>query len=232
VFASAVYALERLFDIFKNEVNTTLDAAIPHRSKWYRDKALAFMVDKLLINDTDNYDVSEMTDSEISAAKIVKYAAAVENADSSILIIKVAGENNGVRSALSTDEETQLLAYLQEVKDAGVRISLVNQTADTFNCEVDIKYNAMLLPDIVKADVNSAIVSYIENLTFNGEYSNMSLVDAIQLVEGAEIVEFKWAKSCDANSTVFEAIDATKVPTAGYFKAGDITINMKAHAVV
>ena len=77
----------------------------------------------------------------------------------------------------------QLAAYLAEIKDAGVRINLVNREADTFNCSVDIYYNPMLLPENVRRDCEAAIRSYIANLPFNGEYTNMALIDALQAVE-------------------------------------------------
>jgi hypothetical protein len=141
----------------------------------------------------------------------------------------VAGEVSGERSPLSESTEIQLVDYLKEIKDAGVRISLVNQEADRFRCEIDIYYSAMLMPDTVSSNVNKTIRNYVENLGFDGEYSNMSLVDAIQQVEGVEVVEFKWAKSADKNSVVIDFINGTKTPTAGYFKIDLITLNMKAH---
>jgi hypothetical protein len=232
VFAYCANTVEQIFDTFKAYVTALIDAKTPHTAKWYRDKMLLFMKDKLLVTDTDTYDTGSMTDSEIEAAKVIKYAAAVENSDSSILTIKVAGELAGERVPFDSGLEAQITEYIQEVKDAGVRVGLVNQAGDSFSCEVDVYYNALLLPGDVQTAVNEAIVNYIENLTFNGEYSNMALVDAIQVVDGVEIVEFKWAKSADVSSSVMELINAKKVPVAGYFKSKDITINMVAHAVL
>jgi len=232
VFAFAINTVEQIFDTFKAYVTALIEAKTPHTAKWYRDKMLLFMKDQLLIADTDTYDISLMTDSDIAAAKVIKYAAAVENSDSSMLTIKVAGELAGERVPFDSNVEAQISAYIHEIKDAGVRIGLVNQVGDSFSCEVDVYFNPLLVPNDVKDTVNAAIVNYIENLTFNGEYSNMALVDAIQKVDGVEIVEFKWAKSADAGSSVLELINAKKVPVAGYFKAKDIIINMNAHAVL
>ncbi len=232
VFASAAWVSERLFEAHKAEIEARIEEIIPHRARWYKSKVLEFMKDRTLMPDTDRYDTSGMTDEAVEAARAVKYATADESRDASILTVKVAGEAGGVRCRLSDETETQLAAYLSEIKDAGVRINLVNKEADTFNCSADIYYNAMLLPENVRRDCEAAIRNYIENLPFNGEYSNMALVDALQAVEGVRIVEFKQATASASDTTTLTTIDARCTPSAGYFKAGEITLTMKAHEQV
>lgn len=229
IVACAVWVLENLFDRHRRDVEQRIEAIMPHRPKWYRDKVLRFMKDKTLVTDTDYYDTEGMSDGDIEAAYVVKYAAATENANASMLTIKVAGETDSVRHPLDADTETQLLAYIGEIKDAGVRVNLVNQTADVFHCEVDVYYDAMLLPETVKVQCRDTIRGYIENLPFNGEYSNMALVDELQEIEGVRIVEMVGATTeVNGESTPTE-INARFTPVAGYFSAGDITINMKPY---
>lgn len=229
IVACAIWVLENLFDRHRHDVEQRIESIIPHRPKWYRDKVLGFMKDKTLVPDTDHYDTSGMNDGDIEAARVVKYAAASENADASILTIKVAGETGGVRQPLDADTEIQLLAYIGEIKDAGVRVNLVNQTADVFHCEVDVYYDAMLLPETVETQCRETIRNYIENLPFNGEYSNMALVDELQKIEGVRIVEMSGATTeVDGESTPTD-IDARFTPAAGYFSAGNITVNMKSY---
>lgn len=229
IVACAMWVLENLFDQHRRDVEQRIETIIPHRPKWYRDKVLGFMKDKTLVPDTDHYDTEGMSDGDIEAARVVKYAAASENADASILTIKVAGEVGGVRQPLDADTEIQLLAYIGEIKDAGVRVNLVNQTADVFHCEVDVYYDAMLLPETVETQCRETIRNYIENLPFNGEYSNMALVDELQKIEGVRIVEMSGATTeVDGESTPTD-IDARFTPAAGYFSAGNITVNMKSY---
>jgi hypothetical protein len=229
IVACAIWVLENLFDQHRHDVEQRIESIIPHRPKWYRDKVLGFMKDKPLVTDTDHYDTEGMSDGDIEAARVVKYAAASENADASILTIKVAGEVGGVRQPLDADTEIQLLAYIGEIKDAGVRVNLVNQTADVFHCEVDVYYDAMLLPETVETQCRETIRNYIENLPFNGEYSNMALVDELQKIEGVRIVEMSGATTeVDGESTPTD-IDARFTPAAGYFSAGNITVNMKSY---
>ncbi|MDR2472136.1 MAG: hypothetical protein LBD53_01050 [Tannerella sp.] len=229
VFACAIWTLETLFDHYREEVEARIEAIVPHRAKWYRMKSLEFMKDRVLIEDDDVYDTSEMTDEEIAAAKVIKHAVAVESADASILTIKIAGETGGERAPVDMATETQFIAYITEIKDAGVRISIINADADRFNTELDVYYDPVLLPENVEEACRASIKKYVENLPFNGEYSNMKLVDNIQIVEGVKVVEFKSASYLSANNDMATEINALAVPYAGYFKINNITINMRAH---
>ncbi len=225
VFASAAWVLEQLFESHKREVEERMDRIIPHRPKWYRDKVLGFMKDMVLIPDTDDYDTSDMSDGDIEAAKVIKHAVAVETSDASLLTIKVAGESGGERCPLDAETETQLAAYLAEIKDAGVRINLVNEEPETLDCRVDIYYNAMLSEADLLNGCKEAIRSYVENLPFNGEYSNMALVDALQAVEGVRIAHLADAVVHPTENRI--AVRYT--PAAGYFRTGELSITMNAH---
>lgn len=229
VWAVCAWTVEQLVGRHKSEVTAELEALIAHRPKWYRDKMLQFMAGKELEADSDTYNTVGMSAGEVSAARVVKHAVATESRDASLLTIKVAGESGGERRPLTAEQERQLKVYISEIKDAGVRVVLVNMEADTFGCTVDIYYNAMLEPGAVQTACQAAIRDYIENLPFNGEYTNMALVDRLQEVEGVKIVELRGSTAQAANESTATQIDARQTPAAGYFKPGAITVNMKAY---
>lgn len=229
IVACATWVLECLFDRHKTDVENQIDNIMPHRPKWYRDKTLDFMKDKTLLPDTDIYDTEGMDEKEIDTARVVKFAAATENPDSSLLTIKVAGEHEGARQPLDAATETQLAAYIAEIKDAGVRIDLVNRTGDIFHCEIDIYYDPMLLPEEVESNCREAIRNYVENLPFNGEYTHMALVDELQKIAGTRIVELISASAEGSEDGAPTPINTRFTPTAGYFTAGEITLNMKSY---
>ncbi len=230
IVAVAIYTVESLFVQHKNDVGEEIESIMPHRAKWYRDKVLSFMKDKVLITDTDEYDTASMSDAEIEACKVVKYATATENTEASILTIKVAGEIDGTRCPIDQDTQTQLMSYISYIKDAGVRVSLVNQIADVFNCEISVYYDAQKTASDVESAIRKSISYYIANLPFNGEYSNMSLVDALQQVEGVKIVEIKNASAMVSGDSTVTEINAKYTPFAGYFTAGhSIKIEMNVY---
>lgn len=229
VWAVGAWALEQLVDRHKSEVKEELEQLVAHRPKWYRDKVLEFMADKELVENSDRYDISGMAESDVMARRVVKHAVATESRDASLLTIKVAGESGGMRKPLSAEHERQLKAYIREIKDAGVRTALVNMEADIFSCTVDVYYNAMLQPETVQTTCVNAIRDYIENLPFNGEYTNMALVDRLQAIEGVRIVELRGSTARAANEPTTTQINARLTPVAGYFAPGTITVNMTAY---
>jgi hypothetical protein len=225
--AAAIRTLEELFDLHREEVDARLAELTPHRAKWYRDRTLAFVLDRPLIPDTDRFDTAGMSDEETAQAMVVKHAVAVESDNASLLTIKVAGETGGERAPLPGQAAVQLLAYLQEVKDAGVRLELVNAEPELFDCELDVYYDPILSPDSVREACLAAVERYIAELPFNGQYSNMALVDAVQAVEGARIVEFRGAAASSAAGGAAQSIDGRYTPLSGYFTPGAVTLNMK-----
>lgn len=229
VWAVCAWAVQQLVSRHKEEVTAELEELIAHRPKWYRDKVLRFMAGKELEQDSDTYDTTGMSEGEIAGARVVKHAVAMESSDASLLTIKVAGESGGERRPLTAEHERQLKAYISEIKDAGVRVALVNMEADTFGCAVDVYYNAMLEPDTVQTACREVICDYIENLPFNGEYTNMALIDRLQEVEGVKIVEMQECTAKASNESTTTQINARLTPAAGYFKPGVITVNMKAY---
>ena len=226
VVAVSIYVLEGLMDVHRKEVENEIAQMVAHRPKWYRDRALSFLKGVTLMPDTDKYDTANMSDGDIEAAQVVKYAAATESQDSSLLTIKVAGESGGKLCRLDDETETQLRAYFAEIKDAGVRINLVNKDADRYSCTVDVYYNAMLTAGSVQTACKKAVERYISNLPFNGEYTNMGLVDALQAVNGVMIVEFKAASVSVSGESTPTQINARHRPAAGYMSTDTLTINM------
>ncbi len=231
IVATAIFALEKIFDLHKQEVAEAIENIIPHRPKWYRDMALKFMVDEVLIDETDRYDTSEMTEEEIEEKRIVKYATAVESNGN--LLIKIATGKQGALRPIpngednTPDYQTAFEAYMNEVRDAGVRISVINEPGDNFSCELTIFYDSILLASEVHRYVLEAIENYITGLPFNGEYSNMALVDAVQIAKGVKIVSFGEAKIENSE------IQSKVVPKAGYFTfdKNTITLNLMPYAI-
>lgn len=232
VVASAINVAEQLWEAWKMEVDVELAEQTPHRVDWYAAKAKAFVRGKVLMPGSDRYDLAGMSDSEIDQLRIVKYAAAIEGRDYSVLYVKVAGEDaGGNRAPLSDAEAVQVAAYMNEVKDVGVRIELVNKPADIFRCSVKVLYDPILSPEVMRERVRSVIEAYVENLEFNGEYSNMALIDAVQRVQGVKIAEVEQATVEEAGTGSERGVNVRYTPVAGYMVAEDIVVDLEAYSV-
>lgn len=232
IVAVAVWTLESLFDLHKQEVTDLIDELKPHTRNWYRNKALAFQFGQSLVPDTDTYDNTGLTAEEVEGRRVVKYAAVVEVA--AVVYVKVAGGEEGNRHPLSEEECTALKSYFKEVKDAGVALSVVNREADRFGIDIDIYYNPQIFNgklerlDGTGKTVHDTITDFVENLQFNGEYRNSALINALSAVEGVELIDLHAAT---ANGAV---IAARCTPESGYFSVApeELNINAIAYEVV
>jgi len=241
ISAAAIWTLETLFDMHKQELSDLIDTKKPHRLKWYRDKALAFQLGRSLQDDSDTYD--EVVDSE----KIVKFAAAVEYQGR--LYIKVA-KGESPKQPLTSQEQVSIETYYSDIKDAGVVIELVNKPADHYALTMDIYYDPMVFTanglriDSGADTVRDAIKDFVQNqIPFNGEYRNSALVDTLQQLDGVVIPEVILAKTVSDDSYQgaengeypWETIQAKHLPVSGYYQVygdEDLSLNFIAYQTI
>lgn len=237
IVAAAIWTHERLFDAHRQEVENTIAQLKPHTLRWYVSKVKQFRQGQPLIEGTDQYDDTNLTDDDISDMQVVHFAAATEAATT--IYIKVATSDGTTKQPLSADQLNGLKAYIAEVKDAGVRVEIINEAACRLQLSMVVYYDQMVLDgtgqNIHTAEhpVDDAIRSYIENLPFNGEYSNTALTDVLQQVEGVRIPEIlSAAESFDGVN--YTPIDVKAIPYSGYyiFEPSNITIDYRPYESV
>ena len=227
IIAVAIWSLEKLFDQHRADIDKRLAELKPHTARWYRSKALAFQYGFDLLPDSDKFNNQGHTEEAIEASKIVKYSAVIESKNEGRLIVKIAGEQGDTLQPITDAQKQAFEAYLQEIKDAGVRLSVVNYQPDVLHLQMKIVYDPLLLDSngqsIIHATkpVEEAIKSYLKRLPFNGELVLAHLIDALQQAEGVKIPHLVLAQSKNITSSgeygAFETIEISKIPTAGYF---------------
>ena len=227
IIAVAIWSLEKLFDQHRADIDKRLAELKPHTARWYRSKALAFQYGFDLLPDSDKFNNQGHTEEAIEASKIVKYSAVIESKNEGRLIVKIAGEQGDTLQPITDAQKQAFEAYLQEIKDAGVRLSVVNYQPDILHLQMKIVYDPLVLDSngqsILHATkpVETAIKDYLKRLPFNGELVLAHLIDALQQAEGVRIPHLVLAQSkhigTNGNYGAFEAIEISKIPTAGYF---------------
>ena len=227
IIAVAIWGLEKLFDQHRSDIDKRLAELKPHTARWYRSKALAFQYGFDLLPDSDKFNNQGHTEEQIETSKIVKYSAVIESKNEGRLIVKIAGEQGDTLQPITELQKQSFEAYLQEIKDAGVRLSVVNYQPDILHLQMKIVYDPLVLDSngqsIIHAThpVEEAIKSYLKRLPFNGELVLAHLIDALQQAEGVKIPHLVLAQSKNITSGgdygAFETIEISKIPTAGYF---------------
>lgn len=229
IVSVAIWTLEKLFDQHKQEVDTRLSELKPHTARWYRNKALAFQYGFDLQTDSDQFNNIGKTEADIEASKIVKYSAVIELENSGQLIVKIATEKACKLSPISDTQLSAFKAYISEIKDAGVRLSVINYLPDRLLLNLIIYYDPLVLDSngvhrlTAEKPVERAIEQYMKELPFNGELVLAHLIDKLQQVEGVKIPHLLQARTAwiDPATSGYGApqnVDVAVIPVSGYFE--------------
>lgn len=236
VFATALWTLEKLFDLHTAEVKERIEQLEPHTLRWYVNKTKAFMYGHKLVADTDYYDTSTLSDTDIEAAKVVKYAVASES--NTVVYIKVAGEKDGRPSLLNESQLSALNSYINTIKDAGVSVQIRNEQADLMSISLVVYYD----PTLFSADgvslvsnnkpVEDVAKSVVANLPFNGVYRNTDLLAALQTIPGVEVVDIAYVKVRARNTEACNDVVGFDRPYSGYYEIEDLVVEYKQYSTV
>lgn len=232
-FAFAVWTLEVLFDKHREEVETKIEQLEPHTLRWYVNKAKAFMYGYQLVKDADYYDTTEVGETDIDKARVVKYAVASES--NTVVYLKVAARGeDGQPAKLNASQFASLTSYMNSVKDAGVAIKLVNENADKIRINMVVYYD----PTVMNSDgavsdgtqpVLEAVKTVITNLPFNGVFRKSDLLAAVIDVSGVEVADIVSVKVKTANAADFADVVGYDKPYSGYYAIDSLNVSYRSY---
>ncbi|KAA2245484.1 nucleotidyltransferase [Chitinophaga agrisoli] len=244
IFSAAAFVLESIFDALRTEIENIINALKPHTLRWYVSKVMAYQHGFNLLPDSDKYDNTGFTDSDIEAAKVVKYAAVVEQTNEFgrvFLRIKAAAESGGDLTPLSAEQLGGLKEYVARVKDAGVGAQVDSLPADSLKMQWTVYYDPLLLNSqggrldgTDSNPVGNAIRQYLSELPFNGLYVLSYHTDAVQAVEGVVIAVINTAQT-KYGDLPYQSVDVLYNPDAGYlriYQDTDLLINYLPHSAI
>lgn len=222
IVAACHNVLEQLLDLFRTEIETTVENNYVGTPKWIRQKCLEFQYSAV------NPQVLEITDNTKIAFPVIDPSlrivtrASVTTDQNKIVKIKVAkGEPP---TQLVGAEPVALQAYFSELVPAGVYWELINAVSDKLYIEGTVYYDGMYAATI-ETIVPKAIKTYLSNIDFDGEIKISDLEGAIRNATGVKDIKLKnvWLR---ANSIPlangFKMVDnytlviISAVPFAGY----------------
>ena len=230
IIATAIWIFETFLDQHTLEINDKLANQKAGTLPWYRTMAFRFQYGFDLVQDKDYFDNGAATAEQIEASKIIKYAAVNEAEDSSRVILKIAGELNGVLTDFDDPAQVEAIEqYINEIRVAGVQVTIINYKADKLYLNLRIKRDVLLLTEtgMNKLDanypVNEALQEFMKELKFNGELQLSALIDKIQLVPGvldATLLsaESSWIDPALGGYGVPKPIFISKVAESGYYE--------------
>ena len=234
IIAVAIWSLEKIFDLHRADIDKRLAELKPGTAKWYHSKALAFQYGFDLLPDSDKFNNHGRTEEQIEASKVVKYCAVTDAPTESRIVIKIATDNAGTLTPVTTHQQEAFSRYINEIKYAGVYVTILNNQPDWLKLSIRIVRNPLILNEngmnvnSGKQTVKEAIKDYLKRLSFNGELSLQALTDVIQGVEGVKDVSIDLAQTKWIEGSIwgnFQEINISRIPESGYFAVNFDTNN-------
>lgn len=188
VVAVAIWSLEKLFDMFRKEVDEQIAATRVHTRKWYKQKAL-------LYQHGDSLSTSDVYDNISPEKRIIQYASVrrVILSGHGALRVKVTKSGDaGAYIPLTADELSGFSRYMNLIADAGTLVMSTSTPGDKIKINIDVYYDPQLIDsagdyiDGSGAAVLPGIDNYLKSIDFDGRLVLTELVDAIQQVRGVQ----------------------------------------------
>lgn len=225
VIAVAIFIHEKLFEVFKSDVETRALEIVPATTRFYVIESLKFQLGDELVFDGEKFIYLDTTSVTALAKQIIEQASARDI--NQVVTIKIAKDDgSGGLEKLTGTEKTAFEAYLNQIKIAGTKTIVISDDPDTLK----VAYTIQLDPLVMKAvdgsliedgtfPVQEAIDGYIEGLPFDSIFRVQDLTDAIQAARGvvnavADVVEAKFG-TLDF-SDILTVTTETYLPNAGY----------------
>lgn len=233
-----VYIISYALFLHEQIVDKNAENSRPHTKRWYREQALNFMDGHDLVwkNGQFMYDTTNMSSTDIAAAKPVTHVAITEAANG-VLVIKTARiESDSETHPLDSDVHSRFRRYMEQIKDAGNRLSYINQPADELDLTLTVYVDDMLIDtetgtlvsDADSAPIEIACKEYLNQLEFNGAFVKTYLVDALQKVEGVRLPRVENLLHREWSQGAWEEIEEFVLPYSGHFKYQSLIIEYKS----
>jgi len=231
VMATAIWALEVIFDAFTVDLLAQVEALRPHTLRWYQEKAKAFQYGSDLPEGSDEYDNSALDTATIATQMIVTAAAATEEGGS--VTVRAAKTVSGELAKLSAPEVASFTTYIEEIKDAGVPLEILSQDGDKLTVVGTIYYDPLVLNSsgnridgTENEPVQNAIKAYLKALPFNGMLVRNTLIDIIQAVPGVYTPNITSVQAGRFDATSLGEVTVQYIPYAGYFFNSTLTLTL------
>lgn len=242
VVAVAIWAQQKLNDIFRGELEARIAETRPFTKEWYEATALNYQHGYDLL-DNGGYAVPT-TVAEINAveaSKVIKKAAVVQAIIAGVGALRVKIATEGVAGLEAVSEEVRLgfQEYIELMGAAGVYVVATTAAADDLLLNYKVYFDPLILDNEGRrldgtndTPVQNAVKDYLKSVDFNGVLSLVKLTDVIQRVDGVTDPFLQAAASkyggfsyADINATgSVGPITEFRRPDSGYFKLDENSI--------
>lgn len=217
VAAACIYTFELIQDQFKNEVEEKIMASRPGTVPWYENTAYAFQNGhELKYNEETGVLHYEVDDPD---ARITAVAAV--NDRNGTIVFQLAKNSNGVLEPFTALEKLNFENYINEMKLAGSKTSVISTNGDLVRYRITVYYSSTFPQGTVEAATDEALEKFKLSQTFGGVLYSAQFLDSILHVQGVTTVKLHELSCKGATDNQFNPVDVFVRLEAGYFNYSD-----------
>ena len=185
VHAAAINLLEQVWDIFRAEIEDSIETAGAGSAPWLRERILEFQE-----GDDVEYNNGVIAYPIVDTTKRIITRCSITQDGNRVVKAKVA--KSDPPEPLDSDEQKELRFYLDQIKFAGTQINVISLNPDRLYVNAMIEYDGQYAA-VIQSNVETALTNYCTNLSsidnFNGIVENNAVVDAVQKAPGVKRVK-------------------------------------------
>lgn len=185
VVAAAIYSFETLLDVFMIDIATIFNSRINGTPSYYANAMMKWQFgDELTMNnDSTSFSYAQEDDTKRLISHVSYQLEYNEMYKDEVLILKVATGDVGKLSRLSSEQLISAKAYLNQIKFAGVKCSLVSRKGDVLVPRVTVYYDGAISKEELYDALDASLVEFINNVQFDSLVYAQKVIDAIKKVE-------------------------------------------------
>ena len=220
VVAVAIYSFELILDAFKRDIELSTEKITPGTLKWYIEMCYRFQNGYELTFDSNTALLYYTVDD--AAAKIIAVAAVTEVEGT--VVLRVAKKQNNKVMPLNSDELMNFKNYIDAVKFAGVKVSVMSSTEDLIRYNVVVYYDPVLPLTLVRQRCSSALSEFMTALDFGAVIYPQRFIDALMNIDGVATVQLNSLERKGATDNDYSTVDVMGILEAGYFNYAEDSI--------
>lgn len=213
--AQVLFILYTFFESYKTEVGTLAQSTEFGNKYWWLRTIKAWQYGDVLLEKDGKlyYQTIDI------AKQLVKRVAIVETFRNGALVvqIKVAKLNAGISTALSPEEKTSLISYVNDKKPAGVSTDVVSIAADEVKVNETIYYDGKLDLTLFSLQLLEVRKSFLAGIEFDGKFNINRYRDALEAICGPGNVNIH-SIEIRPNGGVYSGVGFEYAPLSGHYK--------------
>lgn len=219
IVASAIYVLESIFDVFREDVDAKIAGAVVASIPWYHKIALEFQYGDSLVFDAATQGFVYPTVD--TSKQLVKFASC-RDMGGGVYVLVSGADADGNPVALSSAVLTAFESYLRERKPAGVLLDVRSYNPDQVRLQLTVQYDPQvltssgeLIADPSVKPVEASVEAYLRGIVYGGVLNKTKLVDAVQGAQGVLDVVLDSVAVKPANGSAFVTVTGNNYRSVG-----------------